>query len=142
MPMTAKSRLSGPKKRRKAGASTALALVGPNKAVPDIADVDDGRRLSADARLCLYATLAWMHDYLPMLKKEAEENGAVDAVREHMSRHRAQQLKSATNDAAFWQSALRISNDFERLKREKCIHYISFSQVCVSVRVHTITRTY
>ena len=146
MPVKAKSRLSGPTKRRKTGASTALALVGPNKAVPDVHEPEsveqtEGRSFSADARLYLYATLAWMHDYLPILKKEAEENGAVDAVHAHMSRYRAEQLKSAPYSAAFWESALRISNDFERLRREKNIKYISFSQVCVCAynHIHVLT---
>ena len=91
-------------------------------------------RWSADARLTLFATLAWLHDYMPMLKIEAEENGAVDAVPNHISSYRLKQLskanETASRDAAFWKSALRISQVNEQLKRESNMHYISFSQVC------------
>ena len=135
MPLKAKSRLTGPKRRRIARASNPEAPSGAGIAVPGIADADEDMeethgRVSAAARLELFATLAWSTDYLSVLKVEAEENGAITAVPEHVSHYRQRQLqKSASRDTAFWKSALRISRDNERLRRERNVHYISFSQV-------------
>ena len=146
MPLKAKQRLHVPKRRRTIRASSAEGLADPDEAVPDVAKVDEDQedtegRMSALARLELFAVLAWSSDYMPVLKMEAKENGAVDAVPEHLSSYRHRQLqKSASCDATFWKSALRISVDYERLKREHNMHYIAFSQACAShVIVHLNT---
>ena len=132
MPQRAKPRLSGPKRRCKNRASTAEPAA-PNEA-PAVHAAMQGLTFNAEARLILFAQLAWLDDYIPVLQAEAEENGAVDAVAISLSGYRARQLrKSPRADAAFWQSALRISRDRERLKREKNVHYLSFSQVHVHV---------
>lgn len=124
MPIRAKARLSGPRKRRTVKASIGEpAALQPSDAV---------QGFNAEARITLYAQLAWLNDYTPLLQQEAIENGAADAVSSNLSGYRAQQMrKSSRADAVFWQSALRISKDYERLKRERNVHYISFSQVCV-----------
>ena len=121
--MRAKSRLSGPKKRRTDRASTAEQV--------QLCEEPPSYDFKSDHRLTLFAILAWGHDYTPILKREAEENGAVDAVLGNASSYRQRSLQHGKQGAAFWQSALRISRDHERLKREKNIHYISFSQVCI-----------
>ena len=142
MPLKAKPRLTGPKRRRTATASSPEAPSGAGIAVPGIADANEDMeethgRMSAAARIELFATLAWSTDYLNVLKVEAEDNGAVAAVPEHVSHNRQRLLQqSASRDTAFWKSALRISRDYERMRRERDVHYISFSQVLrISIKV-------
>ena len=88
MPLKAKPRLTGPKRRRTATASNPEAPSRAGIAVPGIADANEDMeethgRMSAAARIELFATLAWSTDYLNVLKLEAEDNGAVAAVPEH-----------------------------------------------------------
>ena len=145
MPLRPKSRLTGPKRRRTNRASTA-------EAVPDVSYVEDepaceaeepeGRSFSASARTSLYAMLAWLPDYGPLLRHEAEENGATDGVVKYLSSHRAKQLKISTDSDAFWKSAIRVSRDQERQRREQCVHYISFSQVCADITRARATANY
>ena len=118
MPLKAKVRLLGPKRRRTAKASSAEVPIAPGDGMPTPSDVDvdegmeeaqgesEGR--CAAARLETYARLAWWSDYMPLLKMECEENGAVHAVPEHVSSYRHKQLRKSAAEDAFWKSALRI----------------------------------
>ena len=140
MPQRPKSHLSAPKKRRGAHLS--------NASVPDRRDSDDNPPVQADAaldegephahdinsrrfaenRLELYAMLGWSHCYARLFQLEAQANGAHEAVGEYMSTYRQRQLRAGGAAAArvLDDSAVRISHDFERLARERCMHYIPF----------------
>ena len=82
---------------------------------------------NSEARLELYARLAWMPEYSAVYELEAEINGAAAAVEHYLSDHRRQQM-SAGNENVRMQSMLRISQDHERLMRERSRHYVPFSQ--------------
>ena len=148
MPQRSKSKLSAPKKRRAAHLSGAAApdrrgsgglpaqadpYVEPPALTPDAAS-KGSRRFAAD-RLELYALLAWSHNYARLFKLEAEANGAHEAVGEYMSTYRQRQLRAGGAAAAqsLDDSAVRVSHDFERLARERCMHYIPFSQAVKAV---------
>ena len=63
MPIRAKARLSGPRKRRTVKASIGEpAALQPSDAV---------QGFNAEARITLYAQLAWLNDYTPLLQQEA-----------------------------------------------------------------------
>ena len=85
----------------------------------------------AEARLDFFARLAWLPDYTEVYLLEAEMNGAAAAAEQHRSEHRRRQV-AAGKDDAHQKSVLRISQDFERLKREKDRRYVGFSQAIKS----------
>ena len=146
MPQRAKSHLSAPKKRRAAHLSDAAA---PDRrrsgGLPAQADpaLDEGEphahdinsRRFAEDRLELYAMLGWSHCYARLFQLEAQANGAHEAVGEYMSTYRERQLRAGGAAAArvLDDSAVRISHDFERMARERCMHYIPFSQAVKAV---------
>ena len=145
MPQRAKSRLSGPKKRRGVHLSAAPAAADSDDAAPDgtlrgcIAEPDNAATLEpavssrrfAAARLENYAMLGWAHNYERLFLLEAEANSAHEYVGEYVSNYRQRQIAAGGTTAAraVDRSSMRISHDFERLRRERCMHHIPFSQV-------------
>ena len=97
-------------------------------------------RRYAEERFRLYARIAWMpaEDIRKILLNcEAMSNGAWEAVDEHASGYRLRQM-SLDGPAAVRareDAALRISGDFERLRREKDVHYMPLSQALKSVKL-------
>ena len=81
----------------------------------------------SEARLELYARLAWLSSYRTVYELEAQMNGAAADVEHYQSDYRRQQM-DAGNDDARKRSMLRVSQDYERLLREEDMHYVPFSQ--------------
>ena len=148
MPQRRKSKLSRPKKRRATGLThvdarrdNALSLssgCSDNAAVGSRAPASQGSveeesrsRHYAAARLRNYALMAWSHNYKRLFEIEAAANGAHEAVSEYVSTYRQRQIRKggAMAEEAVQRSAVRISHDYERLARERCMHHIPFSQV-------------
>ena len=89
MPQRAKSRLGRPQRRSMQPASVIA------RAVPAVAEdvgVEPKRTgkgmCNSEARLELYARLAWMPEYSAVYELEAEINGAAAAVEHYLSDHR------------------------------------------------------
>jgi hypothetical protein len=89
--------------------------------------VEEHTEARAAARLRAYAVLAWEDDYEPMFMLEAELNGAVAEAERYESSYRARQVRGGDENARR-RSVKRISADLERLRRERNVHYVPFSQ--------------
>ena len=152
MPRKAKSRLGPPKRRR--GVHSAREQTesegaeGVDGAEQPLIVPDEPRnRIYAEARMRIYAMLAWLYDYIPIFKLEAEENAAEEVMMNCQSGYRQRQIRRGdeSGQQAHDRSLLRVSSDLERLGRERRMHRIPFSQamksICflvdqVSVHVH------
>ena len=132
MPQRAKSHLGRPVRRSRQPAHLIAHAVHATAQDAGMEPEPEKRvRDYAEARLELYARLAWLHEYSVVYELEAQNNGAAAAVEHHQSNYRRLQM-GAGNDDARKQSMLRISQDYERLLREKDVHYIPFSQAIKS----------
>ena len=89
----------------------------------------------AESRMTLYARLAWLGDYSLIFKAEAAINGAAAAIFSHMSSWRKRLLGKGGAVAAREQerSEARISQDYERLARERSVRHIPFSQAAKAI---------
>ena len=140
MPQRAKSRLSAPKKRRIVRLADLAApicaesddsLPATDQVPAAFAEPVSQPRRFAEARLENYAMLGWSNNYRRLFQLEAAANRAHEHVGDYMSTYRLRQLKAggAAAERALDKSTIRISHDYERLNRERCMHYIPFSQV-------------
>ena len=140
MPQKAKSRIGRPT-RRTQDKSLFIPLVhSAAEAQPLEEPLEEplwgglGRGEYAEARMRLYAELAWLTDYTSVLNLEAEMNGAAMGAEEHMSGYRRREIqRSAGGEEVHWKAIRRVSHDHERLLREKNVHYVPFSQAVLSV---------
>ena len=140
MPQKAKSRIGRPT-RRTQDKSLFIPLVhSAAEAQPLEEPLEEplwgglGRGEYAEARMRLYAELAWLTDYTSVLNLEAEMNGAAMGAEEHMSGYRRREMqRSAGGEEVHWKAIRRVSHDHERLLREKNVHYVPFSQAVLSV---------
>ena len=92
-------------------------------------------RVYAAERMSLYGRLAWLSDYTQIFKVEAAINGAAASIGSFMSSWRARRLKLGGSTAAREQerSEARVSQDYERLARERSVHHVPFSQAVKAV---------
>ena len=137
MPQKPKFRLGRPKRRRASTAhadeqcDAALGTEDLAASADEYEEVKTSRKY-ADDRILLYAQLAWAPDYKEIFRFEAEINGSLDSVEDYASGYRKRQMRAGVEGVAE-DSAMRISEDRERLERERNVHYVPFSQAMKGV---------